>query len=160
AGYDGIEHINMLFLNFFADHDTDTRTTTRFTLIGDKAASFDLKGKPATDFFALLKAKKTVIDPTVGVFQDLLMGEQGKVLPGLEKLVARLPVQTQRSFLLGGLPFEGKEQLYRASWDKVLAMLKTLHEQKITIVTGTDNIGGLWLHHELELWSKAGIPAA
>ena len=27
AGYDGIEHVNMLFLNFFADHDTDTRDT-------------------------------------------------------------------------------------------------------------------------------------
>ncbi len=36
AGYDGIEHINMLFLNFFATHETDTRDTTRFTLVGDK----------------------------------------------------------------------------------------------------------------------------
>src|SRR5262249_39251208 len=25
AGYDGIEHLNMLFLNFFATHQTDTR---------------------------------------------------------------------------------------------------------------------------------------
>ena len=39
AGYDGIEHINMLFLNFLATHDTDTRDTTRFTLVGDHAAS-------------------------------------------------------------------------------------------------------------------------
>ena len=38
AGYDGIEHVNMLFLNFFADHDTDTRTPLRFSLVGDKAA--------------------------------------------------------------------------------------------------------------------------
>ena len=41
AGYDGIEHINMLFLNFLATHDTDTRDTTRFTLVGDHAAELD-----------------------------------------------------------------------------------------------------------------------
>src|SRR5262249_56497645 len=46
AGYDGIEHINMLFLNFFANHDTDTRTTQRFTLVGEKAAGFDLGSEP------------------------------------------------------------------------------------------------------------------
>jgi imidazolonepropionase-like amidohydrolase len=160
AGYDGIEHINMLFNNFFATHDTDTRDTTRFTLMGEKAATFDLKGKPATEFFALLRSKKTVIDPTVGVFQDLLVGKQGKLLPGIEGMVARLPVQQQRTYLLGGLPLEGKEEVYRASWDKVLAMLKTLHEQKIPLVAGTDAIGGLWLHHELELFAKAGIPNA
>src|SRR5204863_3188328 len=66
AGYDGIEHINMLFNNFFADHDTDTRTTLRFSLVGDKAASFDLKSKPALDFFGLLKEHHTLIDPTLG----------------------------------------------------------------------------------------------
>src|SRR5207237_10705780 len=65
AGYDGIEHINMLFLNFLADHDTDTRTPTRFTLVGDKAASLDLKSKPVTEFLALLRERRTVVDPTV-----------------------------------------------------------------------------------------------
>ena len=55
AGYDGIEHVNMLFLNFFADHDTDTRTTTRFTLVGDRAATFDLKSKPVVDMTSWTK---------------------------------------------------------------------------------------------------------
>jgi hypothetical protein len=160
AGYDGIEHINMLFLNFFADHDTDTRTTTRFTLIGDKAASFDLKGKPATEFFALLKSHQTVIDPTVGVFESLLVGEQGKLVPGTEAMMARLPIQTRRGYLVGGLPFEGKKELYAASRDKLLAMLKALYDQKIPLVVGTDDLAGLWLHHELEIYEHAGIPAA
>ncbi len=160
AGYDGIEHINMLMLNFFADHDTDTRTTTRFTLVGDKAASFDLKSKPATDFFALLKAKKTVIDPTVAVFQDLLLSQQGKITPGFEQFVSRLPVQTQRGYLVGGLPLEGKEQLYKASFEKLLAMLKALYDQKITLVAGTDALAGLTLHYELSLYVRAGISPA
>lgn len=160
AGYDGIEHINMLFLNFFADHDTDTRTTTRFTLVGDKAAGFDLKSQPAQDFFNLLKTKKTVIDPTVAVFQDLLLGQQGRITPGLEPLVARLPVQPQRQYLYGGLPLDGKRELYEQSYAKVLAMLKTLYDQKVPLVVGTDALAGLALHYELQMYVKAGIPAA
>jgi hypothetical protein len=92
AGYDGIEHINMLFLNFFATKETDTRDTTRFTLMGENAAGFDLAGKPARDFFALLRRKKTVVTPTVDAFEDLLVGESGKIIPGLEAVVDRLPV--------------------------------------------------------------------
>jgi Amidohydrolase family len=162
AGYDGIEHINMLFLNFFADHETDTRTTKRFTLVGDHAARFDLGSKPARDFFALLAEKKTVIDPTIGIFQELLLGQQGKLIPELEPLVSRLPVQTQRGYLIGGLPLEGieQQQQYEASFEKVLTMVKTLHDRKIPLVVGTDALAGLSLHHELGLYVRAGIPAA
>ena len=160
AGYDGIEHVNMLFLNFFADHDTDTRTTTRFTLVGDKAASFDLKSKPAVDFFALLASHHTVVDPTLDAFEDLLVGQPGKITPGLEAMVARLPVQTQRGFLMGGLPLGDKAELYRSSYDKLLAMVKALHDHKITVVAGTDMLAGLMLHHELALFVRAGITPA
>jgi hypothetical protein len=160
AGYDGIEHINMLFLNFFATHDTDTRDTTRFTLVGDKAAAFDLKSKPVQDFIALLKDHKTIIDPTANAFEDLLVGQQGKVLPGLEPVTDRLPVQTQRLFLVGGLPLEGKADLYRASFEKLLAMIKLLVDAKVPVVVGTDSLAGLMLHHEMALLVRAGIPTA
>jgi hypothetical protein len=161
AGYDGIEHINMLFLNFFADHDTDTRTTKRFSLVGEKAATFDLGSKPVTDFLALLKDRHTVIDPTLDAFEDLLVGEQGKVIPGLENLVNRLPVQTQRGFLLGGLPLDGdKVKTYRASFDKMLEMVKRLYAAKVPLVAGTDQLAGLMLHHELALLVRAGLSPA
>jgi hypothetical protein len=161
AGYDGIEHVNMLFLNFFADHDTDTRTPKRFTLVGEKSASFDLSSKPVVDFFNLLKERRTVIDPTLGVFESLLVGEQGKVIEGLEPLAERLPVQAQRTFLLGGLPLDGeKRKTYRASFDKLLEMVKRLHDAKITLVAGTDSLAGLMLHHELALYVRAGLSPA
>ena len=147
-GYDGIEHVNMLFLNFFATHETDTRDTTRFTLVGEKAASLDLKSKPVTDFFALLREKKTVIDPTVDAFEDLLVGKQGQILPDLEPMVRRLPVQVARGFLLGGLPRDGKDDLYARSYDQCLAMVKALADAKVTVVAGTDELAGLMLHHE------------
>jgi imidazolonepropionase-like amidohydrolase len=161
AGYDGIEHVNMLFLNFFATHDTDTRDTTRFTLVGDKAADFDLTSKPVRDFFKLLVERKTVIDPTNNAFEDLLVGEQGKIIPGLEDMVARLPVQAQRFYLLGGLPLDGdKRARYAASFDKTLAMTRALYDAKVRLVIGTDALAGLMYHHELELYARAGIPNA
>ncbi|GAC1543810.1 MAG: hypothetical protein NVS3B10_07990 [Polyangiales bacterium] len=160
AGYDGIEHVNMLFLNFFATHETDTRDTTRFTLIGEKAAAFDLKSKPVVDFFELLRQHHTVLDPTIDAFEDLLVGEQGKIVPGMEAMTARLPPQIQRGFLTGGLPHEGKAETYRASFEKVLAMVKALVDAKLSVVVGTDALAGLMFHHELALYVRAGIPTA
>ncbi|HET7506078.1 MAG TPA: amidohydrolase family protein [Kofleriaceae bacterium] len=161
AGYDGIEHINMLFLNFFATHETDTRDTTRFTLVGDKAADLDLASPPVRELIKLLVAHRTIVDPTVNAFEDLLVGEQGKVIPGLEATVARLPVQTQRSFLLGGLPIDAaKHARYVASYDKLLAMIKVLYEAKVRLVAGTDALAGLMFQHELALFARAGIPNA
>jgi hypothetical protein len=160
AGYDGIEHINMLFLNFFATHETDTRDTTRFTLVGDKAARFDLASASVREFVQLLLDKHTVIDPTVDAFEDLLVAEPGKIAPGLEATVARLPVQAQRGYLIGGLPRGDKGPLYRASFDKLLAMVKLLVDRKVPVVAGTDALAGLFLHHELALLVRAGLTPA
>jgi imidazolonepropionase-like amidohydrolase len=156
AGYDGIEHVNMLFLNFLADHDTETRTTKRFSLVGEKGGDIDLKGKPMQDFFALLRAHHTVIDPTLGAFEDLLSGQPGKVTPGLENVVSRLPAHTQRGFLLNGLPASNVEQ-YQRSWANVIAMPKALLDAKIRVVAGTDGLAGLMLHHELALFVRGGM---
>ena len=160
AGYDGIEHINMLFLNFFATHETDTRDTTRFTLVGEKAGALDLSSKPVTEFITLLREHNTVIDPTINAFEDLFVGQQGKVTPGLEGVARRLPVQTQRAFLLGGLPMEGKVELYRAAFEKLLAMTRLLHEKSVRILVGTDSLAGLMFHHEMMLLARAGITNA
>jgi cytosine/adenosine deaminase-related metal-dependent hydrolase len=159
AGYDEIQHVNMLFLNFFIDKDTDTRTTLRFSIVAEKAAGLDLQSKPVKDFFGLLLEKKTVVDPTVNAFEDLIVGRPGQILPGLESTVARLPVQLQRQFKVGGLPVpDGKDASYKQSYEKVLAMVKALFDAKIPIVSGTDSIAGLMLHHELALYARAGIP--
>ncbi len=161
AGYDGIEHINMLFLNFFATHETDTRDTTRFTLVGDKAADFDLGSKAVRDFIKLLVQRKVVIDPTNNAFEDLLVAEQGKIVVGLEAMTARLPVQTRRFYLMGGLPLDDEKRVrYKASFDKLLVMTKVLYEAKVRLVIGTDALAGLMYHHELSLYARANIPNA
>lgn len=160
AGYDGIEHINMLFLNFLATHDTDTRDTTRFTLVGDHATELALDGPPVLEFFELLRQHKTVIDPTLNAFEGLYVSVPGKIPVGLEETVARFPVNVRRGFLTGGLPMDAaKRATYAKAWDQILAMVKALWAAKIHLVLGTDNFGGLMLHHEMELFVRAGIPA-
>jgi hypothetical protein len=160
AGYDGVEHINQLMLNFFADHQTETRTPLRFSLVGDKAGDFDLHGPEAKQFYALLREHHTVVDPTYVTFEPVYLAEQGKVLPGWSKTVPRLPVQAQRSFLTGGLPLEGKKDLYARSWEKMLGLVKVLHDEQVTVVAGTDYLAGFSLHRELELLVQGGLTPA
>jgi hypothetical protein len=160
AGYDEVQHINMLFLNFFADKTTDTRTPLRFSLVADKAPGFDLRAKPVQDFFKLLLEHNTIVDPTVGVFEWLFVARQGKLPASFSARMDRLPVQAQRWFKTGGLVVpEGKDEHYKQAFDKALEMVKALHDAKIPIVAGTDSIAGLMLHHELEAYTRAGIRA-
>ncbi|MBA2538449.1 MAG: amidohydrolase family protein, partial [Deltaproteobacteria bacterium] len=159
AGYDGIEHINQILLNFFATKDTDTRDTTRFTLVGEKMGAFDLDGKPMREFIELLRKNKTVLDPTLAVFEGLYVSAPGKLVPGTEDTVERLPSQIQRGFITGGLPLDGgKRELYARAWTKMLAAVKMMWKAKLHVVAGTDHIAGLMLHHELRLLVAAGIP--
>jgi len=157
AGYDGVEHINQLLLNFFADSETETRTPLRFSLVGDKAADFDLESPKAKEFWTLLREHQTVVDPTYVTFEPVYIAELGKVMPGWVETVKRLPAQAQRYFLAGGLPLEGKKELYARSWEKMLHVARVLHDEHVTVVAGTDYLAGVSLHRELELFVQGGL---
>jgi hypothetical protein len=159
AGYDEVTHINMLFLNFFIDRDTDTRTPLRFSIVGEKAATLDLASPKVVAFIKLLKEKGTVVDPTLVAFEGLYLGRAGAVYEGAKAFVDRLPVTVRRQFLTGGLPVpEGMDQRYRDSYKALLAMVKRLHDAGVPIVAGTDStVVGVTLHRELELYVEAGL---
>jgi imidazolonepropionase-like amidohydrolase len=158
-GYDGIEHINMLLLNFLATRETDTRDTTRFTLVGEKASGLDLKSKEVRAFIKTLADKKIVIDPTLTAFEDMLAGKPGEITPGQEALVARLPARAQRTARINGLPGQDVE-LYRAAFQTCLDLVRALYEAKVPLVIGTDALAGLAHHHEMALFVRAGVPTA
>jgi hypothetical protein len=158
-GFDEIQHANMLFLNFYKDV-TDTRTPLRFTAVGDRGADLDLRSPEVRTFIALLKERNVVIDPTLGAFQGLLMARPGKVNPTLAAVIDRLPVTVQRFARSGGLPVDAaKDVRYTASFRRMQDFVAELWRSGITLVAGTDNMPGFTLHHELELWVDAGIPA-
>lgn len=159
AGFDELNHINMVFLNFFIDESTDTRTTLRFSIPAEKGAGLDLASRPVTDFIALLRQKKTVVDPTVHVFEALLTARPGAVAPNAASIASRLPATLQRELRTGGIPVpDGKDQLYKDSFAAMLRMIKLLYDSKVPLVAGTDQYG-LMLARELELYVQAGIPA-
>jgi hypothetical protein len=160
AGYDEIQHINQVMLQFFADRKTDTRTLVRFTLPGERAAGLDLGSKPVRDFIELLRERRTVIDPTLVAFEGLYRALPGVMDPSIAAVADRLPPLVARNYLTGGLKAPGdKHALYERSFRAMLAFTRALHDAGVTIVAGTDGMAGFQLHRELELYVEAGIPA-
>ncbi len=160
AGYDEIQHVNMLFLNFLVDDKTDTRTPVRFSLVAENAANFDFGSKQFKDFKKLLLDHKTVIDPTLNAFEGLFTDRQGVMPESVVPIAERLPAQVRRQFLVGGLPVpNGKDKLYRDSFAATQKMVKILHDAGVPVLVGTDSLAGLMFHRELELHVAAGIPA-
>jgi imidazolonepropionase-like amidohydrolase len=93
----------------------------------------------------------------VATFELTYVAGQGKLPPGTEAAVARLPVQIQRSYLTGGLDLEGKVDLYRRSFDQMLRSVKSMEDAGVVIVAGTDGIAGFTLQRELQLFVKGGL---
>jgi imidazolonepropionase-like amidohydrolase len=160
AGYDELQHINFLFLNFLAKKGDDTRTPLRFTVVAQKAASLDLGSPEVKRFIGLLAQKKIVVDPTLAAYEGMFTARQGQVNPMYAQVAARLPVQVRRQLLGGGLPVTPEQDpTYRASFAQMQKLVKALWDARVPIVAGTDEMAGFTLARELELYERAGIPA-
>jgi imidazolonepropionase-like amidohydrolase len=161
AGADEIQHLNFIVLNFLFDTVKDTRGTTRFTAVAQHAGELGPDNPKVQEFIAFLTAHHTVLDPTMGVFERMFYGDPAAVTPGLEAIVPRFPPQIRRNMLSGALPPpKGQEAAYREAFPAMLRLLKALNDAGVTIIPGTDALSGYSLLHELELYVRAGIPAA
>jgi imidazolonepropionase-like amidohydrolase len=159
AGYDEIQHVNFLVLNFL-DPKIDTRTPARFSEVAKHAAELDLNSDRVKSFIALLKARGIVSDPTLNAFEGMFKAQPGEVDPSLAAVADRLPPQVQRGLYGGGLnPPADQVQRYRDSYRAMQNLVKALYDAGVTIVAGTDAMAGFTLHRELELYVDSGIPA-
>jgi len=160
-GFDEIQHINMLFLNFLAGPEDDTRTPLRFTLVAEKAAGLDLDVREVTDFIALLKSKGVVVDPTVTIFDSMFRHRSGELDPSYEMIADHMPPAIRRGMLAGEMDIDDSNAAtYARSADALLGMIARLHAAGVTLVAGTDAMPGFTLHRELELYQRAGISPA
>ena len=158
-GYDEIQHINFLVLNFMPDVK-DTRTPARFLEPARRAADIDLGSAEVRAFVQLHHDRHTTLDPTLSTFEDLFLDRPGVMAPGYQTVADRLPVQVRRGFMAGQLPVPpGMDEKYKASWKKMLALVHQLYAAGVPIEAGTDALAGFALHRELELDVEAGIPA-
>ncbi|WP_257450489.1 amidohydrolase family protein [Archangium lipolyticum] len=161
AGADEIQHINFLALNFLFDRVQDTRTPARFIAVGEHAATLDLGSPEVRAFLALLRERGVVVDPTVSIFDDMFHDQPGHWNAGLSPILGRLPPTLQRRLGSGGggLPDVAKQpERYRDSFLRLVELVGLLHRSGVRIVSGTDNLSGLFLPRELELYVAAGIP--
>jgi Amidohydrolase family len=160
-GFDEVQHINQLLLNFLVTPETDTRTLERFYLPAEKLAGMDFDAPAVRDFIALLKQRNTVVDPTVATF-SFIRQRDGEVAAPYASVIDHLPPDVQRGFRQGSMkiPDDATAARYNASYEKMVEFVGRLHRAGVPIVAGTDNIAGFTLHSELELYVRAGMTPA
>ena len=160
-GYDEIQHINQVLLNFFVDDKTDTRTLQRFYLPAEKTADLDFDSKPVQDFMALLVAHRTVLDPTLATF-EFIHQRDGEMSPVVAAVADHLPpdVQRERRASEMKIPDDATAARYAKSFDKMVEFIGRAYKAGVPIEAGTDELPGFTLQRELELYVRAGLTPA
>ena len=160
-GADEIQHFNFIELNFLFPDVQETRNRDRFIKVAERAREFTPDNAEVREFINFLKRHHTVLDPTMNVFEGLFCGDPTAITPGLEKIIARFPPEVRRTMRSGALEVPpDKADAYREAFPAMLRLLKGVHDAGVTIIPGTDALAGYALHHELELYVRAGIPPA
>ena len=160
-GFDEIQHINQVMLNFLVTPETETRTIERFRLPADKVADLDFDAKPVQDFIALLARRQTVIDPTLATF-DFMQQRDGELSAAYAAIADHMPPDVRRSFYVGSMdiPDDATDARYKRSYAKMVEFIGRLHRAGVPLVAGTDAIPGFTLQSELALYVKAGLTPA
>ncbi len=161
AGYDEIQHINQLMLNFLVKPDTDTRTLERFYLPAKGVADLDLDSKPMQDFIATLAAKKIAIDPTLATF-EFIRQRNGELSPIFADVPDHIPPDVQRSRRAAemDIPDDATAARYSKSFDKMVEFVGRAYRAGVPLLAGTDEVPGFTLQHELALYVRAGLTPA
>ncbi len=157
AGYDEIQHINQVLLNFLVTDKTDTRTLERFYLPAEKVADLDFDSAPVLDFIKLLADRKIVIDQTLATF-DFIRARDGVLNEEFAAVADHVPPDVRRGFYASQMKVpEDKFPRYNKSYEKMVEFTGRLYRAGVPLVAGTDDIAGFTLHRELELLVMAGL---
>ncbi len=161
AGYDGINHINFIIMDAMPDDVVKTSNgLNRFFGPGKHAQHVDLNAEPMAGFIQTLADKKIVVDPTLSVYEQSFVPEQGEVPAGAAPYVGVVPPSVERAFKSGGMVapegYDATRADMRASFDKLVATVALMHEKGVPIVAGTDGYP-MDLIREMELYERAGM---
>jgi imidazolonepropionase-like amidohydrolase len=159
VGYDEIQHAAFLFSTFYQDSLYASRMRAYSDVAALFAPTFDVDAPEVTQLIAFLRERGTVIDGTFNIWQDRSVPLPDGTDPIFGPTIDWLPPLVRRDMTPGGggTP-EGRARAQAASAN-YRRMLKRLYDAGITLVPGTDNVPGLSLHGELEVYERAGIPA-
>jgi uncharacterized protein (DUF1330 family) len=158
AGYDEIQHINQVLLNFLVTDTTDTRTLERFYLPAEKVGDLDFDGPAVRDFLALLADRKVVVDATLATF-NFIRHADGVLSQEFAAVADHVPPDVRRGFFQAQMKIPDAKTLarYEKSYAKMIEFTGRMYRAGIPLVAGTDDIAGFTLHRELELYVEAGL---
>jgi imidazolonepropionase-like amidohydrolase len=161
AGYDEIAHLNQLMLGWLIEPGEDTRTPLRLTAMA-RAAELDLEAPEVRNTIALMQARGTALDSTIVILERLMLSRAGEVAEGDAAYLDHMPIGYQRYRRRTFVPLdsEAEDVRYRTAFVRLLDTIGLLDRSGITLLPGTDDPTGFTVHRELELYHKAGIPAA
>jgi imidazolonepropionase-like amidohydrolase len=163
AGYDELTHLNFVVMESMPKEVID-KANTRQRMEGPARffKDVDLDGPLMKGFIADLAQRKTIVDPTIVIFESLLAQEGGTPHPAYAPYMGIIsPVLERAVFTSGGYPLvEGySRDDYRKSYAKMIELVRRLHQAGVPIVAGTDGMG-VELIRELEIYHQAGFTPA
>ncbi|HTU64732.1 MAG TPA: amidohydrolase family protein [Steroidobacteraceae bacterium] len=160
AGYDELTHINQFVLGWVIGPGEDTRTLFRLTAL-KRLPALDLNSAKVQHTIDLMANGHKAIDPTLGIHENLVFNRDGQVPPGAKDYLSHMPIGTQRDAKKQWIDTSapGDAQAYEQAFDKLVGVVKMLHDKGVFIVFGTDTGGSFTYHRELELYQKAGMTA-
>lgn len=162
AGYDELTHINFVVMEAMPKDVLD-RANTRQRMEGPAKyfKDVDLDGPVMKNFIADLARRKTVVDPTLVIFESFLTQDGGKPHPAYAPYMGIISPVLDRGFRRGGYPLvEGySRDDYRKSYANMVALVGRLHKAGVPVVAGTDGFG-VEIIRELEIYRQAGMTNA
>ncbi|MFM2409649.1 MAG: hypothetical protein RL481_477, partial [Pseudomonadota bacterium] len=162
AGYDEITHINFIMMQAMPQDVVDkANTAARLEGPAKYGKDVDLDSAEMRAFYKELSDRKTIIDPTISVWEGSLTSDGSATLPAYAPFADISPPAVARSWKVGGYPlFDGLTRAdFKASFAKMVGVVGRLHKAGVRIVAGTDGYG-LEIVRELELYQQAGLTNA
>jgi imidazolonepropionase-like amidohydrolase len=162
AGYDEVTHINFIIMQAMPQEIVDkANTAARLEGPAKYGKSVDLDSPAMKSFYAELGRRGTIIDPTLSVWEPLMISDGSSLAPEYSPFADVAPPAVARGWRIAGYPlFDGlTRDDFRKSFDKMVAVVGRLHQAGVPIVAGTDGYG-LELVREIELYQQAGLSNA
>src|SRR5690349_3400215 len=162
AGYDEVTHINFIMMQAMPQAVVDkANTAARLEGPAKYGKDVDLDSPAMKAFYAELSKRKTIIDPTLTVWEPLMTSDGSAISPEYAPYADIAPPAVARGWKIGGYPlFDGLTRAdFKKSFDKMVGLVDRLHKAGVRIVAGTDGYG-LELVRELELYQQAGLTNA
>ena len=162
AGYDEVTHINFIMMQAMPQDVVDkANTAARLEGPAKYGKDVDLDSPAMKAFYAELSKRRTIIDPTLTVWEPLMTSDGSTMPPEYAPFVDSAPPAVARGWKIGGYPLFGglTRDDFRKSFVKMVGLVTRLHQAGVRIVAGTDGYG-LELVRELELYQQAGLTNA